>query len=257
VRRIQSARGLAHSTTLPRGFGVRRCSAALVKAWCSHCPVRSRLGRILRACCPNRFPLRMWGRHSCLPVPGTFQSPVSASNCQLWSAKLENFATGRLESPPYHSGNMPSSCARPCLRVTRASRPVLALVFGNRPKIDQHISPERCECSGLLAFWGGKEPPFPCRFRPRCRSGAVGHCICLGNTRLEAALTGSQDGCLHEVAARFPACQSGRHLAANRQCSITPLSFSQSKTRPTANCTDCTDAASEGAEGRSLCSPIP
>jgi hypothetical protein len=42
----------------------------------------------------------MWGKHSCLPVPGTFQSPVSASNCQLWSAKLENFATGRLESPP-------------------------------------------------------------------------------------------------------------------------------------------------------------
>jgi hypothetical protein len=45
---------------------------------------------------------KMWGRHSCLPVPGTFQSPDSASNCQLWSAKLENFATGRLESPPYN-----------------------------------------------------------------------------------------------------------------------------------------------------------
>ena len=43
----------------------------------------------------------MWGRHSCLPVLGTFQSPDSASNCQLWSAKLENFATGRLESLPY------------------------------------------------------------------------------------------------------------------------------------------------------------
>jgi len=43
----------------------------------------------------------MWGRHSCLPVLGTFQSPDSASNRQLWSAKLENFATGRLESLPY------------------------------------------------------------------------------------------------------------------------------------------------------------
>src|ERR1017187_9168218 len=46
--------------------------------------------------------------------------------------------------------------------------------------------------------------------------GAVGYCICLVNTRLEAALTGSQDDCLHGVAARFPACQSGRHPAANR-----------------------------------------
>src|ERR1035441_4469911 len=43
----------------------------------------------------------MWGRHSCLPILGTFQSPDSASNRQLWSAKLENFATGRLESLPY------------------------------------------------------------------------------------------------------------------------------------------------------------
>jgi len=52
----------------------------------------------------------------------------------------------------------------------------------------------------------GKEPPFPCRFRPLCRSSAVGHCICLGNTRLEAVpLCGSsQDGCLHGVASRFP-----------------------------------------------------
>src|ERR1039458_4711592 len=66
-------------------------------------PVHHSLG----ACCPNRFPLRMWGRHSCLPVLGTFQSPDSASNCQLWSAKLENFATGRLERPPYNLGNTP------------------------------------------------------------------------------------------------------------------------------------------------------
>src|ERR1035437_8674665 len=73
---------------------------------------RSRLGRNLRACCPNPFPFRMWGRHSCLPVLGTFQSPDSASNCQLWFAKLENFATGRLESPPYNFGNTPSRCAR-------------------------------------------------------------------------------------------------------------------------------------------------
>ena len=49
----------------------------------------------------------MWGRHSCLPVLGTFQSPDSASNRQLWSAKLENFATGRLERPPYLLGNTP------------------------------------------------------------------------------------------------------------------------------------------------------
>src|ERR1039458_5550183 len=40
--------------------------------------------------------------------------------------------------------------------------------------------------------------------------------VSFGNTRLEAALTGSQDGCLHAMAARFPACQSGRHPAANR-----------------------------------------
>src|ERR1017187_1263682 len=63
------------------------------------------IGRSLRACCPNQFPLQMWGRHSCLPVLGTFQSPDSASNCQLWSAKLEYFTTGRLESPPYNLGN--------------------------------------------------------------------------------------------------------------------------------------------------------
>jgi hypothetical protein len=32
------------------------------------------------------------GQLSCLPVPGTFQSPDSAANGQLWSAKLENSA---------------------------------------------------------------------------------------------------------------------------------------------------------------------
>jgi hypothetical protein len=64
-------------------------------------PVHGPVHRSLGACCPNPFPLRMWGRHSCLPVLGTFQSPDSASNRQLWSAKLENFATGRLESLPY------------------------------------------------------------------------------------------------------------------------------------------------------------
>src|ERR1017187_3568114 len=71
--------------------------------WALDFPVHHSLG----ACCPNQFPLRMWGRHSCLPVLGTFQSPDSASNCQLWSAKLENFATGRLERPPYNLGNTP------------------------------------------------------------------------------------------------------------------------------------------------------
>jgi hypothetical protein len=34
-------------------------------------------GRIQGACCPNLFLARMWGRHSCLPVTGTFQFPDS------------------------------------------------------------------------------------------------------------------------------------------------------------------------------------
>src|ERR1039458_10753218 len=74
-------------------------------------------GAVRGACCPNQFPLRMWGRHSCLPVLGTFQSPDSASNRQLWSAKLENFATGRLESLPYKFEQH-----APRLRWTGASR---------------------------------------------------------------------------------------------------------------------------------------
>ena len=49
-----------------------------------------------------------------------------------------------------------------------------------------------------------------------CETGAVGHCLSLGNTRLEAALTGSQDGCLHRVAARFQRASVGGILAANR-----------------------------------------
>src|ERR1017187_6101463 len=69
--------------------------------------------------------------------------------------------------------------------------------------------------------------------------GAVGYCICLVNTRLEAALTGSQDGCLHRVTARFPACQSGRHPAANRYsiplhpvgCPLIQLIFSSATVR--------------------------
>jgi hypothetical protein len=85
----------------------RRDTAAL-RGQCVNAPQRVRQPQNLW----NYFPLRMWGRHSCLPVPGTFQSPDSASNYQLWSAKLENFATGRLESPPYNLGNTPSSCAR-------------------------------------------------------------------------------------------------------------------------------------------------
>ena len=104
----------ASAAMLAKPWGYARqntASLVLVKVWAAR-QHRPTLMVMSRACCPNYFPLRMWGRHSCLPVLGTFQSPDSASNCRLWSVKLENFATGRLESPPYNLGNTPSSCAR-------------------------------------------------------------------------------------------------------------------------------------------------